>query len=136
MVDLWLSHKISNHLEIGFGHSLLWFVSQNVVFHLYLGSLKENLLTSRYSSLSQTFLFIHEGVLWWIYAYNSNFLNISKSDTDFHYFDLFLKMSSFTYAWNDQKKINTFPDTVYCIKVVSFILKVSEVGYMAITQVF
>ena len=136
MVDLWLSLKFSNHLEIGLGHSLLWFVSQTVVFHLYLGSLKENLLTSRYSSLSQTFLFIHESVLWWIYGYNSNFVNISKSDSDFHYFDLCLKMSSFTYTWNDQKKINIFRDTVYCIKVASFILKVFEVGSMAITQAF
>ena len=80
--------------------------------------------------------FLKVNVLWWIQGYNSSFPNISKSNSDFRYFDLCLKMSPFTCTWNDQKKINIFRDMVYCTKVVSFILKVFEVGSVAITQVF
>ena len=47
-----------------------------------------------------------------------------------------LKMSSFTYTWNHQKKINVFRDILNSIKVVYFFLKVFRVGSVTITQAF
>ena len=90
----------------------------------------------RHISIFGDIIFLLESVTWWIYGYNSSSLTISKSDLNFHQFNLGFKMQVFTYTWNHQKKISKFRDIFDCIKVVSLILKVFYGESMDITQLF
>ena len=92
-------------------------------------SSKGNLYTLRYCSFWKCSMVN----LW---DYNSFFLSILNLDLDFYLFNLYLKMSYFTYTWNRPKPISIIQDINNYKKVFTFFLRVFYNRAMDKIQVF